>query len=92
MLRQVYSDGGTMKLNVVLILTLLLGPTAGSALEQNTPGPKDSTGLPATDIERISAGDLAPDFTLESKDSSLITLSDYRGKKNVVLVFYRGHW
>lgn len=81
-----------MKLDLLLILTLLLGLAAGSALEQSTPGPKDGSGLPATDIERIRAGDMAPDFTLESKDSSLITLSDYRGKKNVVLVFYRGHW
>ncbi|MPZ77608.1 MAG: redoxin domain-containing protein [Deltaproteobacteria bacterium] len=37
-------------------------------------------------------GQPAPDFTLEDSDGKNITLSDYRGKKNVVLVFYRGHW
>jgi peroxiredoxin len=37
-------------------------------------------------------GQPAPDFTLEDSDSKNITLADYRGKKNVVLVFYRGHW
>jgi peroxiredoxin len=34
----------------------------------------------------------APDFTLESKDGVAVTLSSFRGRKDVVLVFYRGHW
>ena len=33
---------------------------------------------------------IAPDFTLDSAQGISITLSDYRGKSNVVLVFYRG--
>lgn len=33
-------------------------------------------------------GDLAPDFTLSNQNGEPITLSDYRGKKNVVIVFY----
>jgi peroxiredoxin len=33
---------------------------------------------------------LAPDFTLDSAQGTRVTLSDYRGKSNVVLVFYRG--
>jgi peroxiredoxin Q/BCP len=37
-------------------------------------------------------GSIAPDFTLESKDGGTVTLSQFRGKKAVVLVFYRGHW
>jgi len=32
----------------------------------------------------------APDFTLDSAQGSPVTLSDYRGKSSVVLVFYRG--
>lgn len=32
-------------------------------------------------------GDLAPDFTLPSVDDTRITLSDYRGSKNVLLSF-----
>ncbi|TMA12258.1 MAG: redoxin domain-containing protein [Deltaproteobacteria bacterium] len=55
-------------------------------------GPKDGAGLPATDLERVKIGDKAPDFTLENMDGKKITLSTYRGKKNVVLVFYRGYW
>jgi peroxiredoxin len=36
-------------------------------------------------------GDVAPDFTLKHFDGNNLTdvkLSDYRGKKNVVLAFY----
>jgi peroxiredoxin (alkyl hydroperoxide reductase subunit C) len=33
-------------------------------------------------------GDQAPDLTLKSADGQSITLSDYRGKKNVVLAFF----
>ncbi len=55
-------------------------------------GPTDGAGLSPTDLERVAAGDPAPDFTLASLAGSPITLSDYRGERNVVLVFYRGHW
>jgi cytochrome oxidase Cu insertion factor (SCO1/SenC/PrrC family) len=55
-------------------------------------GPKDGTHLKPTDIERVKVGDRAPDFILEDADGKKISLSDFRGKKNVVLVFYRGHW
>lgn len=36
----------------------------------------------------VDVGQEAPDFTLPSRGGETITLSDYRGKKNVVLVFY----
>lgn len=39
-----------------------------------------------TDTLRV--GDLAPDFTAKTSDGSSLTLSDYRGRKNVVLYFY----
>lgn len=55
-------------------------------------GPKDGVGLKPTDLERVKIGDVAPDFTLENIDGTRVTLSDFRGLKNVVLVFYRGHW
>jgi len=37
---------------------------------------------------RLKAGDMAPDFTLLDNQWKQIHLSDYRGKKNVVLAFY----
>lgn len=33
-------------------------------------------------------GDRAPDFTLESQDGRAVTLSEYKGRKLVVLYFY----
>jgi peroxiredoxin (alkyl hydroperoxide reductase subunit C) len=36
----------------------------------------------------ISVGDEAPDFALKGPDGELVKLSDYRGKKNVVIVFF----
>ncbi len=55
-------------------------------------GPRDGFDLPAVDLDRIKVGDPAPDFSLESYAGPVVTLSDFRGKKNVVLVFYRGYW
>ena len=55
-------------------------------------GPKDGEKLKPTDIERIKVGGVVPDFTLENMDGKQITLSSFRREKNVVLVFYRGHW
>jgi cytochrome oxidase Cu insertion factor (SCO1/SenC/PrrC family) len=36
-----------------------------------------------------TVGEPAPDFTLPSVEGGAVTLSDYRGQKNVVLLFYR---
>ena len=36
----------------------------------------------------IEAGAVAPDFTLSNQHGEKVTLSDYRGKKNVVVMFY----
>ena len=55
-------------------------------------GPVDGHDLPPADLERVTAGDPAPDFTALSSGGEPITLSDYRGEKNVILFFYRGHW
>jgi hypothetical protein len=45
---------------------------------------KEDSGMP-------KVGDMAPDFTLkysDGRDLKEVKLSDYRGKKNVVLAFY----
>lgn len=36
----------------------------------------------------LKVGDVAPDFTLLSDKWEQVKLSDYRGKKNVILAFY----
>jgi len=36
----------------------------------------------------LKVGDAAPDFTLPDQNRKPVKLSDFRGKKNVVLAFY----
>lgn len=40
----------------------------------------------------LKVGDLAPDFKLPSHHDEIVQLSQYRGKKNVVLAFYPLNW
>jgi len=39
-------------------------------------------------MSTLNVGDLAPDFELRSHTGDVVKLSDFRGKKNVVVVFY----
>ena len=55
-------------------------------------GPVDGIDLSAVDTGRVAVGDVAPDFSLVNYEGTVTTLSDFRGEKNVVLQFYRGHW
>jgi hypothetical protein len=46
---------------------------------------------PAPEALKLRVGDTAPDFKMQyidGKEEKEIRLSDYRGKKNVVLAFY----
>jgi len=79
-----------MLLKMIFVLLLVLSFSYSSASAQL--GPKDGTDLSPTDLQRIKVGQPAPDFTLEDMDDKNITLSNFRGKKTVVLVFYRGFW
>jgi len=72
-------------------LTTSLAASA-SAQRSRALGPADGNDLPPLDTGRVAIGALAPDFALQSLVGDTVTLSDYRGKKNVVLIFYRGHW
>ena len=38
----------------------------------------------------LSEGQKAPDFSLTDQDGKTVKLSDFRGRKNVLLVFNRG--
>jgi len=67
---------------------LLAGLLLAGAFATTTPASaqtmKESSNMP-------KVGDPAPDFTLkysDGKDLKEVKLSDYRGKKNVVLAFY----
>ncbi|MBK7511086.1 MAG: redoxin domain-containing protein [Chloracidobacterium sp.] len=43
---------------------------------------------PQAPTTTLKVGDVAPDFTLTDTTGNPVTLSEYRGKKNVVLAFY----
>lgn len=86
--------GRTLRGKACVLAMALLIWSAGLAAAQGAPplGPKDGAGLPPTDLDRVTVGSPAPDFTLEAKDGVVVTLSSFVGRKNIVLVFYRGHW
>lgn len=76
----------TRVVSLIFALLIISAPAAAQL------GSKDGNDLAPTDLNRIKAGQAAPDFTLQDADGKAITLSDFRGKKSVVLVFYRGYW
>lgn len=44
--------------------------------------------LAAPAATHLKVGDMAPDFTLADTTGKQVKLSEFRGKKNVVLAFY----
>ncbi len=68
-----------MKQAYLLALVLIV-----SALAPLSPAPAQEK-IAQTNLK---VGDVAPDFTLLSNEWKPVKLSDYRGKKNVILAFY----
>jgi len=74
-----WEDAMNRRRSGMLAAGLLLAMSA-ALFAQN----KEASGMP-------KVGDMAPDFTLkhfDGNDLKEVNLSDYRGKKNVVLAFY----
>ena len=63
---------------------------SGAALAEL--GPIDGRELTPTDIDRVTLGSAAPDFTLTDSAGNPLTLSSVAARDGLVLVFYRGHW
>ena len=75
-----------------LISALMVPPALGasSAFKDNVYNPGQ---LKPIDSElKVKIGDQAPDFTLPAVSGENITLSQYRGKKNVVISFVPAAW
>ncbi len=47
---------------------------------------------PTDSVLKVKVGDVAPDFTLPAVEGGTISLSQYRGKKNVVISFVPAAW
>ena len=75
-----------------LAASAFVAAACGSEASRVALGPVDGRDLAPTDTGRVAVGDAAPDFSLQSFDDGIVTLSGYRGQKDVILVFYRGHW
>jgi cytochrome oxidase Cu insertion factor (SCO1/SenC/PrrC family) len=65
------------------LLALAL-PLSGRAVAQEKAPEKKEPPPPLT----LKVGDEAPDFTLSDDSGAKVTLSSFRGKKNVALAFY----
>jgi cytochrome oxidase Cu insertion factor (SCO1/SenC/PrrC family) len=78
----------------MLVLALLLGSAAIAAAQQPTPSPTPARTAPPAPHTNLKVGQAAPDFTLPSTTIGAdgrgvrFKLSDFKGKKNVVLAFY----
>jgi thioredoxin-dependent peroxiredoxin len=57
-------------------------------LASQFPAAAQTTQSDAMATTTLKVGDTAPDFTLPSDQSKPVKLSDYRGKKTVILAFY----
>ncbi len=66
------------------VALLLLGLLAAGAGTASAAGPQKE----AIAKTFLKAGDAAPDFTLLDTSFKPVKLSDFRGKKDVILAFY----
>lgn len=73
-----------LRKTINLFLVLL---TAFVAVRAQETAPKPVT-PPAAPKTHLKVGQAAPDFTLPDTAGKPLKLSDFRGKKNVVLAFY----
>jgi cytochrome oxidase Cu insertion factor (SCO1/SenC/PrrC family) len=70
-------------LTALVVCTLVLGAaTFFNFVAARVPAPTSA----------LRVGERAPEFTLGDARGRPVSLADYRGRKPVVLVFYRGYW
>ena len=70
----------------LLVLFACLGASVAQA--QTQPAPAQPQAAPVAPKTHLKVGDAAPDFTLTDTTGKPVKLSDYKGKKSVVLAFY----
>ena len=75
-------------LSFILLLPLAALSFAQQQQQQPTQPRPEQQAAPAPPKLKVKVGDRAPDFTLNDTNGHPVKLSDFRGKKNVVLAFY----
>lgn len=75
---------------MAVLLMVGLFCTAGCATVKGGSGSKRADGSFRNPSEILLVGDEAPDFTAMDQSGNTVKFADYKGKKNVVLVFYPG--
>ena len=70
-------------LRTILCLGLLIASSVSILAQQPT-----QQARPPAPKTQLKVGDAAPDFTLPATDGKNYTLSEFKGKKSVVLAFY----
>jgi cytochrome oxidase Cu insertion factor (SCO1/SenC/PrrC family) len=71
-----------------LLVAGLLASSDGFAATANGTAQKEQKEKERMAHTHLKVGDVAPDFTLLSNKGEPVKLSDFRGKKNVILAFY----
>ncbi|MGD9221228.1 MAG: peroxiredoxin [Desulfobacterales bacterium] len=81
-------------ISIIAGLVVLLNITAAHAASEAFKDNIYNTGQlkPTDSTLKVKAGDPAPDFTLPSVAGEDVTLSQYRGKKHVVISFVPAAW
>ncbi len=68
-----------------ILITLLLGLFTGCNQEKS----KKETTTTIKEVKKdIKIGDKAPEFTLKNQEQLNVSLSSFRDKSNIILVFY----
>ena len=75
---------------LIIFLNMTNADAASEAFKDNIYNPGQLK--PVDSTLKVKVGDLAPDFTLPSVSGDDVTLSQYRGKKHVVISFVPAAW
>ena len=75
---------------LIIVLNMANADAASEAFKENIYNPGQLKPIDST--LKVKVGDLAPDFTLPSVSGADVTLSQYRGKKHVVISFVPAAW
>jgi cytochrome oxidase Cu insertion factor (SCO1/SenC/PrrC family) len=79
-----------IKRSASLFLLLTIVAVSAFAQQTTTPAPQAAAPAqqPAPPKTHLKVGQAAPDFILTDTEGKEVKLSDFKGKKNVVLAFY----